>query len=136
MPAVLLAAIALSGCVFFPRTTPSYTGACQVVENRLKLDYVPLELNASGCSGDDCLLVLLAVYGGVTAGSAVVSGSVVLAGNTLYWLEKKGRCHVPAVARATSEFLRDPLSWRGWPQAASSVPEVIPAPVNSPGAAP
>jgi hypothetical protein len=125
-PIFLLAAIALSGCVFFPRTTPSYTGECLVVENRLTLDSVPLELNASGCSGDDCLLVLLAVYGGVTAGSAVVSGSVVLIGNTMYWLEKKGRCNMPAVARAVSEFLRDPLSWRGWSQAASSAPEVVP----------
>jgi hypothetical protein len=35
-----------------------------------------------------CLVVAL----GVTAGSAVVSGSIVVAGNTVYWLEKRGKC--------------------------------------------
>ena len=29
---------------------------------------------------------------GMTAGSAVVSGSIVAAGNTVYWLEKRGKC--------------------------------------------
>lgn len=114
----------MSGCVFFPRTTPAYTGDCLVVENRLTLDHVPLQLGGGGCNGEGCL-VILALYGGVTAGSAVVSGSVVLVGNTLYWLEKKGRCNMPAVARATSEFLRDPVSWRGGSQGASAVPEAV-----------
>lgn len=121
----LLATVMLSGCVFFPRTTPSYTGDCQIVEQRLTLDSVPVRLGSGGCTGEACLLIL-AVYGGVTAGTAVVSGSVVLIGNTLYWLEKKGRCSMPVVARATSEFLRDPSSWRVWPETASSAAEQLP----------
>lgn len=121
----LLAAVTLSGCVFFPRSTPSYTGDCEIVEQRLTLDSVPVRLGSAGCSGEACMLVL-ALYGGVTAGTAVVSGSVVLIGNTLYWLEKKGRCSMPVVARATSEFLRDPSLWRVSPEAASSAPDQLP----------
>jgi hypothetical protein len=43
------------------------------------------------CSGKDCGY-LLAGLGIVAAASAVISGSVVVVGNTVYWLEKQGRC--------------------------------------------
>ena len=45
----------------------------------------------AGCSNEGCV-ALLAAAGVVSATSAVVSGSVVLTGNVVYWLEKKGAC--------------------------------------------
>ena len=35
---------------------------------------------------------MLASAGLVTAASAVVSGSIALVGNVIYWFEKQGRC--------------------------------------------
>jgi hypothetical protein len=33
--------------------------------------------------------------GAVTVASAVVSGSIVIAGNVVYWFEKRGQCVTP-----------------------------------------
>ena len=45
----------------------------------------------ANCSNDACAL-LLASYGLVTAASFVVSGSIVVVSNTVYWLEKQSDC--------------------------------------------
>ena len=37
---------------------------------------------------DECLLVAL----GVASTSYIVSGSIVVVGNTVHWIEKQGRC--------------------------------------------
>ncbi|HEY0664691.1 MAG TPA: hypothetical protein VGD24_01360 [Gallionella sp.] len=38
--------------------------------------------------GNACLMAVL----GTTALTAIVSGSLIVAGNTVYWLEKEARC--------------------------------------------
>ncbi len=43
------------------------------------------------CANEGCVS-LLVFLGAVTAASAVVSGSIVVAGNAVYWLEKRGQC--------------------------------------------
>jgi len=43
------------------------------------------------CTNRDCAYVLVAI-GAVAAASAVVSGSIVLVGNIVYWAEKQGKC--------------------------------------------
>ncbi|OAI51472.1 hypothetical protein AYO46_01400 [Betaproteobacteria bacterium SCGC AG-212-J23] len=50
-------------------------------------------LPMSGGCGDarGCALFLVAI-GAVAAASVVISGSVVLVGNTIHWLEKQGKC--------------------------------------------
>ena len=35
---------------------------------------------------------MLAAMGAVTAASAVISGSIALVGNVVYWFERQGRC--------------------------------------------
>lgn len=60
-------------------------------------------LGAFDCSDTTpelCLVVLI----GVPAASLVVSGSVVLAGNTLHWMEYHGRCEQGLVNKALSQF--------------------------------
>jgi hypothetical protein len=36
--------------------------------------------------------VLLAAAGATAEASAVISGSIVIVGNVVYWFEKQGRC--------------------------------------------
>lgn len=80
-----------SGCVFYPKTVESYDPVCEIRTRQMLLKS---EVIIDGiCSGSQqaasgCLVVAL----GMTAGSAVVSGSIVVAGNTVYWLEKRGKC--------------------------------------------
>jgi hypothetical protein len=38
---------------------------------------------------------MLVAMGAVTAASAVVSGSIALVGNVVYWFERQGRCNPP-----------------------------------------
>ena len=42
--------------------------------------------------------VQLGALGAVAAASAVVSGSIVITGNAVYWFEKQGRCLAQAGA--------------------------------------
>lgn len=43
------------------------------------------------CRGDACAALLVAA-GVITATSAVVSGSIAVVGNVVYWFELQGRC--------------------------------------------
>ena len=48
-----------------------------------------------GCINDDCKMEFVGAITSsalVTTTSAIVSGSIALVGNTLYWLESQGEC--------------------------------------------
>jgi hypothetical protein len=86
----LLACVALTGCVFVPRTQTTYDPQCSVHRRQMTLDAAQLG-NFNGCSGRECGYVLAAI-GAVAAASLVVSGSIVVAGNLVYYLEARGSC--------------------------------------------
>jgi hypothetical protein len=88
------------GCVFLPKAS--------VKENRFtecKMSTPKWELSHkeftdfSGCYGSaEETGVCLAVIGIIIpAGSLIVSGSIVLVGNTVHWLEYQGRCDDGAI---------------------------------------
>ena len=80
----------LQGCVYLPRTTVVYDADCRITSKRMDLQ--PVQIAAiSGCSNDGCAALLVAA-GATAAASEVISGSIVVAGNVVYWFEKQGRC--------------------------------------------
>jgi len=84
----------LSGCTFFPAVSnqQSFANQCEMVTRELTLTSEPIDL-LDGCGSDaEAPACYLAVAIGVPAVSFVVSGSIVLAGNTIHWLEYQGRC--------------------------------------------
>ena len=82
---------ALSACVYVPRTTEVYDADCRIQSKQMKLE--PVQIAHLGqCAGGNACGALLVVAGATAAASAVVSGSIVVAGNMVYWLEKQGRC--------------------------------------------
>ena len=86
--ASLLCALLLEGCIVYPRAVSEPAPAsCRLVSRQLRLDAVALELP---CNAEPftCLLGLILLGGG----STVVSGSIVLVGNTVHWIERQGRC--------------------------------------------
>lgn len=88
----------LSGCVFYPRRIEVYDAQCKITTHKLKLDMVTTNsLNCGSGSVGSCLAVVAAAG----TATAVVSGSIVVAGNTLYWLEREGQCTAAKVARAS-----------------------------------
>ena len=60
------------------------------------MELQPVQLGVmQGCQGNGCAAVLVA-YGAVAAASLVVSGSIVVIGNAVYWVEERGRCTSPS----------------------------------------
>ena len=89
-PWLAVMTLALQACVFVPRTTEVYDFDCRVSSRQMDLQAV--EIGGLGrCHGRECGVILVAV-GATAAASAVVSGSIVVVGNVVYWLEKQGRC--------------------------------------------
>lgn len=87
----------LSSCVYYPKVAiQPYHRGCELVIKQLEID-VYTKLGDSivhgmhSCDDEACLAVLaLAVSIPVT--TFVVSGSIILANNTLYWLEAQVKC--------------------------------------------
>ena len=84
------AALLLAGCIVVPQTTYRYDPDCRIVARRMELQAVQVAA-IGGCSNEGCA-ALLAAAGLTAAASAVVSGSISLVGNVVYWLERQGQC--------------------------------------------
>jgi hypothetical protein len=85
-----MAMAGLSGCIFLPATTSEYDPGCDIIQRHVVLRGHQIEA-FYGCQNDACI-ALLALAGAVTASSVVISGSVAVVGDMVYWLEAKGQC--------------------------------------------
>ena len=56
------------------------------------------------CRNEECAIVLAGVAA-ISAGSAIVSGSIVLTGNTIHWLEYQGTCSDGYLNKVKQAFL-------------------------------
>ncbi len=90
----VVATACLSGCLFLPKTTTDFDPKCRIVTRHMELEAQQMGY-IGGCGGGDACLGVLVVMGAVSAGSAVVSGSIAVVGNVVYWLEERGRCLKP-----------------------------------------
>lgn len=87
--AVLL--ILLQACAFYPKTQYSEdVERCDLTFKKLSMDVTSSSIRCQGGGNSAGACVILA--GVISGGSAIVSGSIVLAGNSLHWLEKQGKC--------------------------------------------
>jgi hypothetical protein len=86
-----LCAALLPSCIVVPRTIEVYDPECQVVARHMDLQSVQIGY-ISGCSNEGCAVLIVAAAATVTA-TAIISGSIVVIGNTVYWFEKQGRCN-------------------------------------------
>jgi hypothetical protein len=89
---VVLAALAaaLSACIVVPRTVSTYDPQCRTHTRQMTLEVAAVG-GFHNCAGDACA-AMLASFGVVAAASAVVSGSIVLVGNIVYWFERQQGC--------------------------------------------
>ena len=87
----LLAAVILGGgCVFYPQTTLKYDPACDTLQRHMTLNSTQVEAFV-GCHDRACA-ELLVLAGVVSAASFVVSGSIAVVGDIVYWLEAQAQC--------------------------------------------
>ena len=92
--AVVLAGLLASGCVIVPITIESYDPDCRVVTRHMELKTVQVAA-FNACAGQGCDAGVLVALG-VTAVSVIVSGSIVVVRNVVYWAEHRADCPVPA----------------------------------------
>jgi predicted small integral membrane protein len=97
--AAILACTLLSSCVVVPVTVVGYDPDCRIVTHQMQLKTVQADMTINcatrGTNNPACLEWLEAAI--VTAtGSAIVSGSIVVVGNVIYWAEERIGCYVPA----------------------------------------
>ena len=100
--AALLAA-ALAGCIVVPQKQWVYDPECKTHTHQVTLEAAYLG-GFHRCAGDGCV-AMLAAMGVVTAASVVVSGSIALVGNVVYWMERQGRCLRAPVGAASAAVL-------------------------------
>ena len=90
-----------SGCVIVPVQVDVFDYDCRIVTHRVELQTVQLR-ELYGCEAGRQIANIqvceLAVIGalGLTAASAVVSGSIMVVGNVAYWAERQATCAGPA----------------------------------------
>jgi len=117
---ILFISIGLHGCVFFyPKKIVYYDERCAITQKKLRLDKTviangDLFLNWNStipqCSSEeDCLFLLGLLISPlvVSAGTAIVSGSIVVAGNIVYWLEKRGQCATETLSETLNEQMNE-----------------------------
>lgn len=93
-PVQMLAVALLQGCVYLPAETTAYNADCGSYERRITLEAYQVG-SLIGCHDEGCVTGLV-VAGVVSAASAVISGSVVVVGKAVRWLEKPAHCPNPA----------------------------------------
>ena len=93
------AAALLAGCIVLPQTETVYDPDCKMHTRQVTLQAAYLG-GFQSCAGEGCA-AMLATMGIVTAASVVVSGSIALIGNVVYFMELQARCQRrPAAASA------------------------------------
>ncbi len=106
---VLSISLLLSACIYVPVVDEhgSDSSSCKTYTKSMALETIELQGNITqpGCRTGDCAAAALAGVVVVTAGSAIISGSIVLTGNTIHWLEYQGTCSDGYLGRVKMLFL-------------------------------
>jgi len=84
------ASVGLCSCIYLPMTTSEYDPACGVIKRHMSLQTNQVEAFV-GCHNEGCA-ELLVLAGVVSATTFVVSGSIAVVGDIVYWLEAKSQC--------------------------------------------
>ena len=91
---ITLLCVGLTGCIVKPNFESSYNRQCDITQKRITLSVEQVaEFGARGCNGEhECKAAIVTQF--VTAGislpvSAIISGSIALVGNSLYWLQEE-----------------------------------------------
>ena len=101
---VILSTFFATSCAFVPKVSDKqkYTKNCNMFTKNLTLSATKIkgELCNDETNLNDleaCLMIFGVI---VPAGSFIISGSIVLVGKTLHWLEYQGTCEEGIIARA------------------------------------
>jgi hypothetical protein len=87
-------AAVLTSCTVAPRTVESFDYECKTYQRSATLTAKPIGGLDKSCQQQPGLcLPLLVGAGAVTAATTIISGSLVITGNVVFWLERQSRCN-------------------------------------------
>lgn len=94
--ALVLLSSTVCACVVAPKKVASYDARCMVSTQKIELTMEQMQIFGDvDCFSKSCTSELtgaLFTSSVIATTSAIVSGSVALIGNTLYWMESQGKC--------------------------------------------
>jgi len=96
--AIILMTFSLSSCIFYPKIADEQVAGCELVTKQLTIDLISLDADIGS---DPRGVVILAAFGGTTL---IVSGSIMVAGNSIHWLEREGTCDDGVIKYAISSL--------------------------------
>jgi hypothetical protein len=93
---LILTILLLCSCIVKTKKVAKYDEDCQFATRKIELTLEQVSIfEDMHCQNDDCKLEFAERIANATLlfpVSAVVSGSIAVAGNTMYWLEKQENC--------------------------------------------
>jgi hypothetical protein len=112
-----------AGC-FAPAIVTEFNSGCQLATKKLELkvsgagtevlveSILETSLNSQQCDTPECLLVVPLGALAISVTSLIVSGSIVVVGNTIHWLEKEGKCEHGTMRTIANRFV-DSIKFAG-----------------------
>ena len=103
----IISVFCLSSCAFYPKVIDDQNTACHLVSKKLTLEIVVFDsISREDLKGADAeeILVLLAGTTVIAVASAIISGSIMLAGNAIHWIEQQGTCDDGAINIAIDDL--------------------------------
>jgi len=126
LPVIVVLLLLISGCVYFPKSESDIDDQkCQLFTRSLTLDVYDRtseyaasvndmhQLIQGNCTEAECLLIVLLTPISVPTSSFILSGSIIVAGNTIHWLEKQGKCPDSATSEAISKLMDSTRTYSG-----------------------
>jgi hypothetical protein len=93
LAAAACVSITLTACNAYPKKIAYYDQECDIIAEKLVVEANEddLEVDIKNCSDETCIL---REFNKVTrrASEVVIASTIVVAGNTIYWFEKQGKC--------------------------------------------
>lgn len=131
--AACAAALLCAACVVVPRSADVYDPRCRTFVRQVVLETAVIG-GFGHCQNEGCAS-LLAALGLVGAASAVVSGSVAVIGNLVYWAERRGQCPVPPAQTPSAQATpgRAPMAPPVVPGIVPLAPAAPPSSASAPG---
>jgi len=111
---LLTACLLTVACTVVPVKKPHSLrdSACGVSTHEYDLKMVQAGVISASCDSPECVLSIAVVAAAWTGITAIVSGSIVLVGNTIHWLEQQGDCDIERVNQQVNE-MNSPLLKKG-----------------------
>jgi hypothetical protein len=85
-----IAILSIVGCVYTPKIVTVYDEECNVEVRQMELESKQIAA-LTACENDKCAASILGAVM-YSMGSVIVSGSIVVTSNVVYWFEKQNRC--------------------------------------------